>query len=255
MTFERKDEPEVALIIVLDRSWSMAGSSMELCKAAAAGGGRRDDRRAVARRPHVQRSVRLGRHAAQRRQEPRRHQAEDRRDRAGRPHADLSRRRAGVPRARTAKARAKHVVLLSDGRSYPDDYEGLVKKMVDAQHHRVVGRRRARRPTPNCCATSRKWGKGRAYVGRGRARKCRRSSSRRPRTRRRPAFDEKRIKPVVKTPAFLTGVDSRTCPPLKGRTATVMKDTALEVSRPTTAIRCWRSGRSGWAGPRCSRRT
>jgi len=32
---------------------------------------------------------------------------------------------------RTAKARAKHVVLLSDGRSYPDDYEGLVTKMVN----------------------------------------------------------------------------------------------------------------------------
>ena len=35
MTFERKDEPEVALILVLDRSWSMAGPSMDLCKAAA----------------------------------------------------------------------------------------------------------------------------------------------------------------------------------------------------------------------------
>jgi uncharacterized protein (DUF58 family) len=35
VTFERKDEPEVALIIVLDKSWSMAGSVMELCKAAA----------------------------------------------------------------------------------------------------------------------------------------------------------------------------------------------------------------------------
>ena len=35
VTFERRDEPEVALIIVLDRSWSMAGTSIELCKAAA----------------------------------------------------------------------------------------------------------------------------------------------------------------------------------------------------------------------------
>ena len=35
VTFERKDEPEVALIIVLDKSWSMAGQVMELCKAAA----------------------------------------------------------------------------------------------------------------------------------------------------------------------------------------------------------------------------
>src|SRR5215831_16453107 len=35
VTFERKDEPEVALIIVLDKSWSMAGQQMELCKTAA----------------------------------------------------------------------------------------------------------------------------------------------------------------------------------------------------------------------------
>src|SRR6185503_3399495 len=35
VTFERKDTPEVALIIILDKSWSMAGAVMELCKAAA----------------------------------------------------------------------------------------------------------------------------------------------------------------------------------------------------------------------------
>ncbi len=35
VTFERKDKPEVALIIILDKSWSMAGAVMELCKAAA----------------------------------------------------------------------------------------------------------------------------------------------------------------------------------------------------------------------------
>src|SRR6185295_4486377 len=35
VTFERRDEPEIALIIVLDKSWSMAGQVMELCKAAA----------------------------------------------------------------------------------------------------------------------------------------------------------------------------------------------------------------------------
>jgi hypothetical protein len=35
VTFERKEEPSVALILVLDRSWSMAGTSMDLCKLAA----------------------------------------------------------------------------------------------------------------------------------------------------------------------------------------------------------------------------
>jgi Ca-activated chloride channel homolog len=36
--------------------------------------------------------------------------------------------------------------------------------------------------------------------------------------------------PVVKAPAFLTGVDLAHLPRLKGRTATVLKDTALEVA-------------------------
>ena len=30
VTYERRDEPDVALILVLDRSWSMAGSSIDL---------------------------------------------------------------------------------------------------------------------------------------------------------------------------------------------------------------------------------
>jgi hypothetical protein len=35
VTFDRDDEPEVALVIVLDRSWSMNGAPMEPSKAAA----------------------------------------------------------------------------------------------------------------------------------------------------------------------------------------------------------------------------
>ena len=35
VTFDREDEPEVALVIVLDRSWSMNGPAMDLSKAAA----------------------------------------------------------------------------------------------------------------------------------------------------------------------------------------------------------------------------
>ena len=45
---------------MLDRSWSMAGVVDGSLQGRRAGGGRRDDRRAVARRPHVQRSVRRG---------------------------------------------------------------------------------------------------------------------------------------------------------------------------------------------------
>ena len=37
VTFDRDDEPAVALVIVLDRSWSMNGTAMELSKSAAEG--------------------------------------------------------------------------------------------------------------------------------------------------------------------------------------------------------------------------
>ena len=99
VTFERKDEPEVALVIVLDRSWSMAGSSMELTKTAA---------QAAVDVLTDEQSVGILTFndkfdwdvtAAQRRQEPRRHPQEDRGDRPGRPHADLPGGRAGLPRA------------------------------------------------------------------------------------------------------------------------------------------------------------
>ena len=44
-----------------------------------------------------------------------------------------------------------------------------------------------------------------------------------------PAFEERQLKPVVKTAAFLSAVDLTRLPPIKGFTSTVMKDTALEL--------------------------
>jgi hypothetical protein len=44
-----------------------------------------------------------------------------------------------------------------------------------------------------------------------------------------PSFDEKSIKAVVKRPSFLQDVDTAHLPPLRGLTATVMKDAATEV--------------------------
>src|SRR4030095_14178041 len=64
---------------------------------------------------------------------------------------------------RNAKARAKHVILLSDGRSYPDDYEGLVKKMVDA-HMTVSSVAVGPAADAELLADIAKWGKGRSYA-------------------------------------------------------------------------------------------
>ena len=73
-----------------------------------------------------------------------------------------------------------------------------------------------------------KWGKGRYYAVSD-AKELPQIFVKEAKNAAAPAFDEKAIKPVVKTPAFLPGVDLARMPPLKGRTATVLKDTALEV--------------------------
>ena len=227
VTFERRDEPEVALILVLDRSWSMAGSSMDLCKAAAqaavdvmtdeqslgvltfndqfawditlrnVGRNRDDIRQKIA-------SIEPGGHTL-----------------------IFPAVEQAYLALRTAKARAKHVVLLSDGRSYPDDYEALVTKMVGA---RITVSTVAVGPSadPELLRNIARWGKGRAYQVAD-AKELPQIFVKEARNAATPAFDEKVIKPIVKAPAFLTGVDLTHVPPLKGRTATILKDTALEL--------------------------
>jgi Ca-activated chloride channel family protein len=227
VTFERRDEPEVALILVLDRSWSMAGSSMDLCKAAAqaavdvmtdeqslgvltfndqfawditlrnVGRNREDIRQKIA-------SIEPGGHTL-----------------------IFPAVEQAYFALRTAKARAKHVVLLSDGRSYPDDYEALVTKMVAA---RITVSTVAVGPSadPELLRNIAKWGKGRAYQVAD-AKELPQIFVKEARNAATPGFDEKVIKPVVKTPGFLAGVDLSHVPPLKGRTATILKDTALEL--------------------------
>jgi hypothetical protein len=227
VTFERRDEPEVALIIVLDRSWSMAGSSMELCKAAAqAAIDVMTDEQSVGVltfNDQFNWDVTL-RNVGKNRDTIRKKVA------AIEPggHTLIY---PAVEQAylalRTAKARAKHVILLSDGRSYPDDYETLVNKMVDAKitvSSIAVGPAADAELLTNIA----KWGKGRSYVvldpkevPQVFVTEAKNAST--------PSFDEKRITAIVKTPGFLEGLDLSHLPPLRGRTATMLKDTALEL--------------------------
>jgi uncharacterized membrane protein len=227
VTFERRDEPEVALVIVLDRSWSMAGQVMELCKSAAqAAIDVLTDEQSVGVitfNDGFNWDVTL-RTVGQ-------HRAAIKKTIAAIEPAGHTLIFPAVEQAyialRDARARAKHVVLLSDGRSYPDDYETLVRKMVDAKmtvSSIAVGPAADVELLTNIA----KWGKGRSYVVED-AREVPQIFVKEAKNAVTPAFDEKRLTPILKARGFLEGVDFTGVPALRGRTATVLKDDALEL--------------------------
>jgi uncharacterized protein (DUF58 family) len=227
VTFERKDEPEVALIIVLDKSWSMAGSVMELCKAAAqAAIDALNDEHSVGVvtfNDGLNWDVTL-RNVGKNRDAIRKAVAAI--EPSGHTLIFPAVEQAFLA-LKDARARAKHVVLLSDGRSYPDDYEGLVQKMVDGKmtvSSIAVGPAADVELLTNIA----KWGKGRSYVVAD-AKEVPQIFVKEAKEATTPAFDEKPLKPVVKTRAFLEGIDLTKAPALRGRTAVVTKDTALEL--------------------------
>ena len=227
VTFERKDEPEVALVLVLDRSWSMAGPSMTLCKAAAqAAVDVLADEQSIGILTFndafnwdvTLRNVGANRDAIRRRI-------------AAIGPAGHTLIYPAIEQAylalRDAKARAKHVVLLSDGRSYPAEYEELLRRMVEA---RITMSAVAVGPgaDPELLSNIAKWGRGRYYAVSD-ARELPQIFVTEAKNAANPSFDERSIKPVVRMPGFLAGVDLSRMPPLKGRTATVLKDEALEI--------------------------
>ena len=227
VTFERRDEPEVALVLVLDRSWSMAGPSIDLCKAAAqAAVDVMTDKQVVGVitfNDQYEWNVPLSTVGQNR--------SIIREKIAAITPSGPTRIFPAVEQAylvlRSTKARAKHVVVLSDGRSLPDDHETLVRKM-SAAHITVssiaVGPAADRELLHNIAV----WGKGRDYSVQN-ARELPEVFVKEAKNAATPSFDEKDITPVVKAPAFLGAVDMAHAPRLKGITATVLKDAALEV--------------------------
>jgi uncharacterized membrane protein len=228
VTFERKDEPAVALVLVLDRSLSMSGRSIDLCKSAAqaAVDVMKDDQAigVLTFNDKFEWAVTL-RTIAGNRDEIRRRIASI--EPGGNTLFYPAMEQAYLA-LRNTKARAKHIVMLSDGRSYPADYESLIEKMVDA---RITLSTVAIGPSanPELLRNFATWGKGRSYVSED-ARQLPQIFVTEARNAANPSFDEKEIVPVVKAPAFLTGVDLARLPHLKGRTATVLKRAALEVA-------------------------
>ena len=227
VTFERKDEPEVALIIVLDKSWSMAGAVMELCKSAAQAAidvlADEQSVGVVTFNDGFNWDVTL-RNVGKNRDAIRKAVAAI--EPSGHTLIFPALEQAFLA-LKDARARAKHVVLLSDGRSYPDDYEGLVKKMVAAK---MTVSAIAVGPAADIELLTNigKWGQGRSYVVED-AKEVPQIFVKEAKNVETPGFDEKSIKPVVKTRGFLEGVDFARAPALRGRTATVLKDTAMEL--------------------------
>jgi len=227
VTFERKDEPEVALIMVLDKSWSMAGTNIEMLRisAQAAVDVMKDEHtlgivtfndgldwtltpRQVGPNREVIRKAIAG-------IEPSGHTLIF-------PAVDQ-----GYQALSKLKARAKHVLLLSDGRSYPDDYETLINKMV-AEKMTVSTVAMGAAADRELLANIAKWGKGRTYAA-DNPKDVPQIFVKEAKDVTSPGFDEEPLKPVVKHVGFLDGINFATAPALRGRTATVIKDTALEM--------------------------
>jgi uncharacterized membrane protein len=133
VTFDREDEAELALVIVLDRSWSMNGAAMDLSKqAAAAAATALDPSHLVGvltfnNQPSWDVPVARLRDARTTLQE-----AIDGIRASGPTDIYLALAQAYDALA-TLPARAKHLILLSDGQTEPADFEGLMRKMTDAR--------------------------------------------------------------------------------------------------------------------------
>jgi len=224
-TFSMKDRPdEFAMVIVLDRSWSMVGDKIELAKEAA--------RAALEVLPDRHRLGVITFNDGFEWAVPLQPAAN---------RLDIGRRiRAIVPSGHTnlfpaveegfktlSKARAgvKHVFVLSDGRTYPDEYEQLVRRMVEENitvSSVAVGQEADRELLANLAA----WGRGRAYTVDNPAdvpqifvKETERAI--------RSTFAEAPFRPLVQKPVeLLHGLDFASAPPLAGYARMQAKDTA-----------------------------
>ena len=142
----------------------------------------------------------------------------------------------------------KHVILLSDGRSLPDDYQGLIVKMVDAKmtvSAVAVGSGSDRELLQNIAT----WGKGRSYYIED-ATKVPQIFTQETEMATGKTLKEEPFKPLVKkmVDAF-KGIDFNTAPTLLGYVTTKAKDTSevlLEApvigEKPDPLLARWQYG-------------
>ena len=228
VTFEIKDKPEdVAMVIVFDKSWSMAGPKIELSKEAAraAVDVLADNHKLgfVTFNHLFDWTVKVMEVGPNR---PRIHDAIKGIEPSGHTIIYPAIEQAYLA-LKDVDSRVKHVILMSDGRSYADQYEALVKKMVDEKmtvSTIAVGTEADRELLRNIAV----WGKGRNYevddpreVPQVFVKETEQSA--------RPALSEKPFTPSVKDASLFEGVDLRSAPELSGYTGTKLKETATEL--------------------------
>jgi Ca-activated chloride channel family protein len=243
VTFDRDDEPEVALVIVLDRSWSMNGVAMELSKAAAEGA-------ATTLAPSQMLGVITFNNAFNwdvplarvRDSRPTLHDAIARITASG-PTAIYPAIEEAYLALTAIRARAKHVILLSDGKSDPEDYEGLVKKMTSA---RITVSSVALGPEADVTLLRNlaTWGGGRSYVVQ-QAQQIPEIFVKEAKNAATPGYEESgAIAAAVRQPEFFPDTTSD-FPALQGRNVVTRKPQAIELlatNRGDPLLTVWPAG-------------
>jgi Ca-activated chloride channel family protein len=141
-------------------------------------------------------------------------------------------------------SKVKHVILLSDGKTYPDDYEELVKRMTekDITVSTVAVGEEADRELLKDIAD---WGKGRSYFIEDAA-KVQQIFIEETQIALEATLVEESFKPVVKREVeALRGIDFSKAPPLRGYVSTVPRDTAeviLEAADEDPLLARWHYG-------------
>ncbi|MGE0040929.1 MAG: VWA domain-containing protein [Vicinamibacterales bacterium] len=225
VTFDVKEPPdEVAVVLALDKSWSMVGQTIALAKEAAKASVD------VLKDNHLIGIITFN-HDTQWQVPLQR--AENRvqiKDLISRiepsghtvifPAIELA-----YQALKNVTAKTRHVILLSDGRTYEDAYEDLV---TDMARERItvstiaVGGDADRELLGNIA----NWGHGRAYSFTD-AREVPQIFVQETERVVRRALDEEETKPVVREPSVIfEGVPMETAPPLLGYTRTRARDTA-----------------------------
>jgi uncharacterized membrane protein len=225
VTFDVKEPPdEVAVVIVLDKSWSMFGTTIELakeaCKAAVDVLADHHQVGLVAFNHDFDWPVRLQRAENREQIKARIAAIEPSGHTVIYPALD-----AAFQALRGVSAITRHVILLSDGRTYDDPYESLVTRMAEARitvSTVAVGPEADRTLLGNIA----RWGQGRAYAF-ANAREVPQIFVKETERVTRRAVDEGVVSPVVRQPAgILRDLGIASAPPLRGYTRVRARETA-----------------------------